>query len=103
MIGSVKDKVRDVQFAQQNRYTTKNIGGTSAGANKIGLINQQLQKSRLTKPVVIPSSVNLQNVEKVYKSVPKTQPETIKPQNPVQEQVITTQNTYNAYGTSSTT
>lgn len=91
MIGSVKDKVRDVQFAQQNRYTAKNIGGTSAGANKIGLINQQLQKSRLTKPVVIPSSVNLQNVEKVYKSVPKTQPETIKPQNPVQEQVITTQ------------
>ena len=91
MIGSVKDKVRDVQFAQQNRYTAKNIGGTSAGANKIGLINQQLQKSRLTKPVVIPSSVNLQNVEKVYKSVTKTQPETIKPQNPVQEQVNTTQ------------
>ena len=55
------------------------------------MINQQLQKSRLTKPVVIPSSVNLQNVEKVYKNVTKTQPETIKPQNPVQEQVNTTQ------------
>ena len=91
MIGSVKDKVKDEQLAQTNRYTTKNIGSSTAGANKIGLINQQLQKSRLTKPVVIPSSVNLQNVEKVYKNVTKTQPETIKPQNPVQEQVNTTQ------------
>ena len=91
MIGSVKDKVKDEQLAQTNRYTTKNIGNSTAGANKIGLINQQLQKSRLTKPVVIPSSVNLQNVEKVYKNVTKTQPETIKPQNPVQEQVNTTQ------------
>lgn len=91
MIGSVKDKVKDEQLAQTNRYTTRNIGSSLAGANKIGLINQQLQKSRLTKPVVIPSSVNLQNVEKVYKSVPKTQLETIKPQNPIQEQVITTQ------------
>ena len=91
MIGSVKDKVKDEQLPQTNRYTTKNIGSSTAGANKIGLINQQLQKSRLTKPVVIPSSVNLQNVEKVYKNVTKTQPETIKPQNPVQEQVNTTQ------------
>ena len=72
MIGSVKDKVKDAQLAQTSKYTTRNIGGSSAGANKIGLINQQLQKSRLTKPVVIPSSVNLQNVEKVYKNVTKT-------------------------------
>ena len=75
MIGSVKDKVKDEQQAQANRYTTRNIGSSTAGGNKIGLINQQLQKSRLTRPVVIPSSVNLQNVEKVYKNVPKTQPE----------------------------
>lgn len=75
MIGSVKDKVKDEQQAQANRYTTRNIGSSTAGGNKIGLINQQLQKSRLTRPVVIPSSVNLQNVEKVYKNEPKTQPE----------------------------
>ena len=68
MIGSVKDKVKNVQITQNNKYTTKNIGVTSSSNNKIGLINQQLQKNRLSKPVVIPSSLNLQNVEKVYKT-----------------------------------
>lgn len=77
MIGSVKGKVKAEQ--QTNQVAVKDIKGSQN--NRIGLINQQLQKEKLTKPVVIPSTVNLQNVEKVYKNVPKISniPQTSKP------------------------
>ena len=67
MIGSVKNKVKSSENVQSNKYTTKNIGASS-GEARISLINQELQKNRLSKPVVIPSTMNLQNVAKVYKN-----------------------------------
>ena len=66
MIGSVKNQIKNLREAEAEKITMKNIS-TSKGANKIGLINEQLEKSKLTRPVVIPSSVNLNNVSKVYK------------------------------------
>lgn len=66
MIGSVKNQIKNLREAEAKKITMKNIS-TSKGANKIGLINEQLEKSKLTRPVVIPSSVNLNNVSKVYK------------------------------------
>ena len=70
MIGSVKGKAKEQQAEEQkNRIVTRDINGVQN--NRIGLINEQLQKGKITKPVVIPSSVNLQNVEKVYKEEPK--------------------------------
>ena len=92
MIGSVKDKVKNSSSTQSNMYTTKNIGTTSSNGTRIGLINQQLQKNRITKPVVIPSSMNLQNVEKVYKN----KSENIKISAKVPNNVEVTNNQYNA-------
>ena len=66
MIGSVKNQIKNLREAEAEKITMKNIS-TFKGANKIGLINEQLEKSKLTRPVVIPSSVNLNNVSKVYK------------------------------------
>lgn len=63
MIGSVKN-----QFAAKGKagkkITTKNI--ESKNVNKIELIDKELQKAKLTKPVVIPSAINMQNVKKAY-------------------------------------
>ena len=36
---------------------------------------KELQKSKLTKPVVIPSTINMQNIKKSYKNVEKEQVE----------------------------
>ena len=65
MIGSVKKQVQNANKIEEQRYTAKTKKSTKG--NRIGLIDEQLNRSKLTKPVVIPSNVNLQNVEKVYK------------------------------------
>ena len=60
MIGSVKGKIKK----DSERFTTKNM--QSSSQNRIGLIDKELEKSKLTKPVVIPSTINVQNVKKAY-------------------------------------
>lgn len=63
MIGSVKNQIAG-KGKLGKKVTTKNI--ESKNVNKIELIDKELQKSRLTKPVVIPSAINMQNVKKAY-------------------------------------
>ena len=63
MIGSVKNQVSG-KGKLGKKVTAKNI--ESKNVNKIELIDKELQKSRLTKPVVIPSAINMQNVKKAY-------------------------------------
>lgn len=63
MIGSVKNQVAAKGKAGK-KITTKNI--ESKNVNKIELIDKELQKTKLTKPVVIPSAINMQNVKKAY-------------------------------------
>lgn len=63
MIGSVKTQVAAKGKAGK-KITTKNI--ESKNVNKIELIDKELQKAKLTKPVVIPSAINMQNVKKAY-------------------------------------
>ena len=80
MIGSVKGQVAAQKRQENNKYTTKSI--SNSRGNKIDLIDKELQKSRLTKPVVIPSTINMQDVRKAY-----TKPEV--PQQPeIQEPKI---------------
>ena len=62
MIGSVKNQVTKGRTGK--KITTKNI--ESKNVNKIELIDKELQKDKLTKPVVIPSAINMQNVKKAY-------------------------------------
>ena len=64
MIGSVKGQLAAQKTRERESFTTKNI--SSSRDNKIDLIDRELQKSRLTKPVVIPSTLNMQDVKKVY-------------------------------------
>lgn len=64
MIGSVKGQVAAQRRQENNKYTTKSI--SNLRGNKIDLIDKELQKSRLTKPVVIPSTINMQDVRKAY-------------------------------------
>ena len=64
MIGSVKGQVAAQKRQENNKYTTKSI--SNSRGNKIDLIDKELQKSRLTKPVVIPSTINMQDVRKAY-------------------------------------
>ncbi len=73
MIGSVKGQVKNPPAKQGEKITTRDINNVSNDPKKISLINQQLRGNRLTKPVVIPSPVKFQNVEKVYKNNPQTQ------------------------------
>ena len=68
MIGSVKGQVI-AKKTSDKQYTARNI--QSKNTNKIELIDKELQKSKLTKPVVIPSTINMQNVKKSYKNVEK--------------------------------
>lgn len=63
MIGSVKGKVA-YQNKIQTNYTAKDINNKQG--NKIDLIESELKKSKLTKPVVIPSAIDMQNVKKAY-------------------------------------
>lgn len=62
MIGSVKNQVTKGRTGK--KITTKNI--ESKNVNKIELIDKELQKAKLTKTVVIPSAINMQNVKKAY-------------------------------------
>ena len=62
MIGRVKNQVTKGRTGK--KITTKNI--ESKNVNKIELIDKELQKAKLTKPVVIPSAINMQNVKKAY-------------------------------------
>ena len=63
MIGSVKNQVA-AKSKFGKKVTTKNI--ESKNVNKIDFIDKELKKSKLTKPVVIPSAINMQNVKKAY-------------------------------------
>ena len=72
MIGSVKNKV---PTKGKKTITAKDI--ESKNVNKIELIDKELEKARLNKPVVIPSAIDMQKVKKVYKNTPRmevTQP-----------------------------
>lgn len=73
MIGSVKGQVAYEQNKTANNYTTKNLNNKKE--NKIDLIEQELKKAKLTKPVVIPSSINMQNVKKAYTGQKNEAPE----------------------------
>ena len=74
MIGSVKGKIANNQAQQGKGFSTKDldVGRTE----KIDLIDRELRKSKLTKPIVIPSAINTQNVKKVYTTPVKEEPST---------------------------
>lgn len=74
MIGSVKGKIANNQAQQEKGFSTKNLDG--GRTEKIDLIDRELRKSKLTKPVVIPSAINTQNVKKVYTTPVKEEPST---------------------------
>lgn len=63
MLASVKGKIKE---KKEKTLTTKNINVPNKSANNIDLINKALQKPRMTKPVVIPSTINENSVKKVY-------------------------------------
>lgn len=73
MIGSVKNQVTKGRTGK--KITTKNI--ESKNVNKIELIDKELQKAKLTKPVVIPSAINMQNVKKAYTTKQDTKQEVL--------------------------
>lgn len=66
MIGSVKNKV---PTKGKKTITAKDI--ESKNVNKIELIDKELEKARLNKPVVIPSAIDMQKVKKVYTNTPR--------------------------------
>lgn len=74
MIGSVKGQVTS-QAESGKQYTARDI--KSKNVNKIDLIDRELQKAKLTKPVVIPSTINMQNVKKAYTNTKKEQVEPV--------------------------
>lgn len=63
MLASVKGKIKE---KKEKTLTTKNINVPNKSANNIDLINKALQKPRMTKPVVIPSTIDENSVKKVY-------------------------------------
>lgn len=67
MIGSVKNQVNYENRKTTTNYTAQNIEHTKN--NKIDLIEKELKKAKLTKPVVIPSAIDMQNVKKAYTAV----------------------------------
>lgn len=75
MIGSVKGQIDYEKKKALNQYTSKYTPRNVE--NKIELIDKELQKSKLTKPVVIPHSIDMQRVKKVYTNTKKDE-ETIK-------------------------
>lgn len=82
MIGSVKGQVAIQEKKEGGTYTTKDIPNSRGG--KIDLIDKELGKSKPTKPVVIPSTINMQDVRKVYpKSETIEQPKSKIPEEPI--------------------
>lgn len=82
MIGSVKGQVALQEKKEGGTYTTKDIPNSRGG--KIDLIDKELGKSKPTKPVVIPSTINMQDVRKVYpKSETIEQPKSKIPEEPI--------------------
>ena len=78
MIGSVKGQIK---AKKEEGITTKNIKplnkyGIASGS--INSINDALNKPKMTKPIVIPSSVDLSKVEKVFEDKDATVESTIK-------------------------
>lgn len=65
MIGSVKGQINNIKKKEENQITSRNISSPS-GRNAIGLINHQPSGIKPTKPVVIPGTVDVKNVKKVY-------------------------------------
>ena len=76
MLESVKGKIKE---KKEKALTTKNINVPNRTNNNIDLINKALQKPRMTKPVVIPSSMDANNVKKVYKQQDALGNLTVKP------------------------
>lgn len=74
MIGSVKGQIA-AQANSSKKFTTRDI--QSKNVNKIDLIDRELQKAKLTKPVVIPSTINMQNVKRAYTNTKKEQIENV--------------------------
>lgn len=74
MIGSVKGQIASQDKATK-KYSAKDI--QSKNVNQIELIDRELQKAKLTKPVVIPSTINMQNVKKAYTNTKKEQVDNI--------------------------
>lgn len=74
MVGSVKGKTKNNEGA----ITSKDIKAKKPtyNTNKIDLIESELKKSKLSKPVIIPSTVNPEKVRKVYKEEPTQEEET---------------------------
>lgn len=77
MIGSVKGQLA-TQNETNKKYTTRDI--KSRNVNKIDFIDKELQRAKLTKPVVIPSTINMQNVKKAYTNTKKESTESINKQ-----------------------
>ena len=63
MMASVKGKIKE---KKEKSITTTNINIPQRNGNNIDLINKALQKPRMSSPVVIPSSINTNNVKKMY-------------------------------------
>lgn len=63
MMASVKGKIKE---KKEKTITTTNINIPQRNGNNIDLINKALQKPRMSSPVVIPSSINTNNVKKMY-------------------------------------
>ena len=73
MLGSVKGKIK----SNEGAITAKDIKAKKPAynINKIDLIESELKKSKLSKPVIIPSTVNTEKVRKVYKEEPSQEDE----------------------------
>ena len=73
MLDSVKGKLEGNKKKEKNRFMPKSIDNNSekSKSNRIDLVNQELQKNKLTKPVVIPATVKTENVKKVFNDTPK--------------------------------
>ena len=67
MLASVKGKIKE---KKEKSITTKNLNVPQRNENNIDLINRTLQKPRMTSPVVIPSSIDTNNVKKIYSQNP---------------------------------
>ena len=81
------EKNRKFNDYQKNAKNEKNKYNTKKEEQEIDLIEKNLNKSKMTEPVVIPSTINTANIKKTQPIV-REQPEQIKEQVKVQPQQI---------------
>ncbi len=67
MLESVKGRIQE---HKEKSITTTNLNVPQRGESNIDLINRTLQRPRMTSPVVIPSSIDTNNVKKIYSQNP---------------------------------